>query len=158
MIDPGRAFGTGAHATTRLCLELLLDARARAACSTSAAARACSRSRRRSSASRPVVAVDDDPLAVEATRANAVGERRRRSTARLADALDEPLPAGRDVAVANIALGAVEAARRRASTCERLVASGYLESDQPALPGYARGPSGATLEGWAADAVRRPSE
>lgn len=25
MVDPGRAFGTGAHATTRICLELLLE-------------------------------------------------------------------------------------------------------------------------------------
>ena len=53
VIDPGRAFGTGAHATTRLTPRAPAPACARRRCSTSAAARACSRSRRRSSGSRP---------------------------------------------------------------------------------------------------------
>ena len=42
VIDPAQAFGTGAHPTTRLCLELLLELEPAAArSSTSAAARAC---------------------------------------------------------------------------------------------------------------------
>ena len=71
VIDPGQAFGTGAHATTRLCLELLLELPAGGGfadwgCGTGVLAIAAARL-----GFGPVTAVDYDPLAVEATRANA---------------------------------------------------------------------------------------
>jgi ribosomal protein L11 methyltransferase len=71
VIDPGQAFGTGHHETTRRCLEALgaLDLSGRAVLDVGtgsgvlaiAAARAGAR----------VVAVDTDPVAVEVARANA---------------------------------------------------------------------------------------
>jgi ribosomal protein L11 methyltransferase len=71
VIDPGQAFGTGAHATTRLCLELLLTLPARGAfadwgCGSGVLAIAAAKL-----GYDPVTAVDYDPLAVEATAENA---------------------------------------------------------------------------------------
>lgn len=71
VIDPGQAFGTGAHATTRLCLELMLglDPRGRfldLGCGSGVLAIAAARL-----GWEPVVAVDFDPLAVAATGENA---------------------------------------------------------------------------------------
>jgi ribosomal protein L11 methyltransferase len=71
VIDPGQAFGTGAHATTRLCLELMLDLPASGplldlGCGSGVLAIAAARL-----GWAPVAAVDFDPLAVAATAANA---------------------------------------------------------------------------------------
>src|SRR5439155_20784554 len=71
--------------------------------------------------------------------------------ARCIDALHGELPAA-DVTVANITLGAVEGLARRV-VCDRLVTSGYLASDEPALPGWDR-LERLELEGWAADLSR----
>jgi ribosomal protein L11 methyltransferase len=71
VIDPGQAFGTGAHHTTRLCLELLLELKPAGAladwgCGSGVLAIAAARL-----GFDPVLACDSDLAAVEATRANA---------------------------------------------------------------------------------------
>ena len=71
VIDPGRAFGTGAHATTRLCLELLLEVTRPGSlldlgCGSGVLAITAARL-----GFAPVLAVDNDPAAVAATSANA---------------------------------------------------------------------------------------
>jgi ribosomal protein L11 methyltransferase len=71
IIDPGQAFGTGAHPTTRLCLELLLDLAPRGAladlgCGSGVLAIAAAKL-----GFGPVTALDSDRGAVEATRQNA---------------------------------------------------------------------------------------
>ena len=74
MIDPGRAFGTGAHATTLLCLELLVRQRPGAlldlGCGSGVLALAAARL-----GHAPVLACDDDPAAVEVARENAATQR-----------------------------------------------------------------------------------
>ncbi len=71
VVDPGRAFGTGSHPTTRLCLELLLEAEpsgsfADLGCGSGVLAIAAAKL-----GFEPVTAVDSDRGAVEATLANA---------------------------------------------------------------------------------------
>ena len=105
VIDPGRAFGTGAHATTRLCIEVLselepgslLDVGTGSGIVAIAAAKL---------GFSPVLGVDVDPAAVEAARRNAAANAVAIDV-RVGDATTEPLlPV--DVAVANISLPLVE--------------------------------------------------
>jgi ribosomal protein L11 methyltransferase len=150
VIDPGRAFGTGAHATTRLCLELLLSLERGSlldiGCGSGVLAIAATRL-----GFAPVIAVDDDPSAVEATRANAAANGVEIDIA-LADGLRDALPEV-NTAVANIALAPVEqlAQRLRAAF---FVAGGFLETDDPKLPGWRRR-ARRTAEGWAAHLYER---
>jgi ribosomal protein L11 methyltransferase len=76
VIDPARAFGTGAHATTRLCLDLMLsEAERRPAAGRSLVDVGCGSGVLAIVAAQlgfaPVLALDYDPLAVSATRENA---------------------------------------------------------------------------------------
>lgn len=149
VIDPGRAFGTGAHPTTRACVELLaglergsvLDAGCGSGVVSVAAAKL---------GFGPVFAVDNDPVAVE-TAMRAAFENGVEVTATVADVLADQLPQA-DLVVANIELRVVERllARRPGPVA---VTSGYLVDERPAAPDWAS-VARVELEGWAADVLR----
>jgi ribosomal protein L11 methyltransferase len=159
VIDPGQAFGTGAHATTRLCLELLLDlpaggALADVGCGSGVLAIAAARL-----GFAPVAATDFDPLSVAATRANAqingaVVDVRR------ADLRSDPLPVA-DTVLANLLAPLLRVlCERIGEPPRRLVASGLLmgEADEIATLFAARGLREARRlerEGWAALLLER---
>jgi ribosomal protein L11 methyltransferase len=153
VIDPGRAFGTGAHPTTRLCLELLQELEPTslvdAGCGSGVLAVAAAKL-----GFGPVTALDVEAAAVSATLANAAANGVT-VTARRSDVLVDELPQA-GVTTANIRLDAVEALARRVGS-PVLVASGYLASDRPAAVGWTSR-SRRELDGWAADRlVRRDS-
>ncbi len=151
VIEPGRAFGTGAHPTTRLCIELLAEVDARGSlldvgCGSGVVAIAAARL-----GFAPVLAVDVDPVAVETTRANAA-QNGVAVEAILLDALRERLPSA-DVVVANVLLGPVEAILARLDAA-LVVTSGYLATDRVRAPGWRR-VERRELDRWAADTWAR---
>jgi ribosomal protein L11 methyltransferase len=149
VIDPGRAFGTGAHATTRLCIQLLLELEPGSAvecgCGSGVLAIVAAKL-----GFAPVVALDSDPNAVEATRANAEANAVDIDVRR-GDALADEVPAG-DVAVANITWQEVQALAPLLRA-RFVVSSGYLVTDEHSLPPFSH-VRRVTRDGWAADLHR----
>jgi ribosomal protein L11 methyltransferase len=149
VVDPGRAFGTGAHATTRLSLELLqsitpgslLDIGCGSGVLSIGAARL---------GFAPVIGIDLDEAAIEATNANARANGVE-VEAHVGDALADKLPRA-DVVVANVALDVVERLAPRLDA-KLFVASGYLDRDEPHLPGWEHADR-RIAGGWAADLFR----
>ncbi len=149
VVDPGRAFGTGSHPTTQLCLQFLqglergsfLDVGCGSGVLSIAAALL---------GFAPVLGVDTEAPSIEATRENARANGVELE-ARLVTADDALPPAA--TAVANISLASVEGLPARLDVA-RLVTSGYLESEQPRLPGFEH-VERRTLGGWGSDLYRR---
>jgi ribosomal protein L11 methyltransferase len=145
VIDPGRAFGTGAHGSTRAALELLtrldpspaLDLGCGSGVLSVAAARL---------GFGPLAAFDVDPLAVGATAENAARNGVEVPVAR-ADVLVDPLP-GAPLWLANLELGLLRRLLERSDLPERILASG-LTADQT-LGGRVR----VEVDGWAAELLQ----
>jgi ribosomal protein L11 methyltransferase len=146
VLDPGRAFGTGAHPTTRLCVELLLELEPSSVvdlgCGSGVLAIVAAKL-----GFAPVIALDADANAVTATALNAAVNGVS-VDARRADILAQQAPAA-DLALANITRPVLEGLAPRLR-CKRLVSSGYLPTDPRELPGF-RHVRRSTRDGWAAD-------
>jgi len=140
VIDPGRAFGTGAHPTTRLCLELLQEVEPTSLLDVGCGSGVLSIAAAKLGFA-PVRAVDLDETALEVTAANAA------ANGVVVDIADELLPA--NLAVMNIALDVVERMLPELSV-ERAITSGYLDRDEPRVDRWRR-VERRVRDGWAAD-------
>lgn len=140
VVDPGRAFGTGAHATTRLCLELLQAVEPTSLLDVGCGSGVLSIAAAKLGFS-PVSAFDLDEVAMEVTRANAAANEVE------VNVVDALVPA--ELAVMNIALEVVEGMLPKLPV-GRAITSGYLDRDAPRVDGW-RPVERRARDGWAAD-------
>ena len=128
VIDPGQAFGTGAHHTTRLCLELLLEldpGGALADWGSGSGVLAIAAARL---GYEPVLAVDVEPASLEASEENA--ERNGATVeVRRVNLRREPAPYAPTVLANLVRPLLLDVARLLERAPERLIASGLLREE-----------------------------
>jgi len=152
VIDPGQAFGTGAHDTTRLCLELLCELEPEGpfvdlGCGSGVLAIAAAKL-----GWAPVLACDHDPASVEATTAGAEANRVVLEVSRC-DLRREPGPWAPTVLANLVRPLLLEVARVMTRPPERLIASGLLPGEvDEVVAAFAQMSESRRLEGdgWAA--------
>jgi ribosomal protein L11 methyltransferase len=128
VVDPGQAFGTGGHHTTRLCLELLLEIEPHGrladwGCGTGVLAIAAAKL-----GFAPVVAVDHDPASVSATEENAAANGVKLEIGRV-DLRREPGPMAPTVVANLVRPLLLEVARVTSERPEQLIVSGLLHHE-----------------------------
>lgn len=101
VIDPGQAFGTGTHATTRMCLELLMELRPHGSLADLGSGSGVLAIASAKLGFEPVMALDADRAAVETTARNARVNGVRLDRVERVD-LRRQAPPRTDVAVANL--------------------------------------------------------
>jgi ribosomal protein L11 methyltransferase len=130
VIDPAQAFGTGAHPTTRLCLELIQELPAGGpladlGCGSGVLAIAAAKL-----GFGPVTAVDHEPAAIEATRENARVNGVALERVERRDLRTEPAPV-EPVTVANLVRPLLfRVAELLPEQPETLIVSGLLEGEE----------------------------
>jgi ribosomal protein L11 methyltransferase len=129
VIDPGQAFGTGAHPTTRLSLELMLGIDARGSfadlgCGSGVLAIAAAKL-----GFAPVTAVDNEIAALDATRANAAANGIELDVVERLNLREQPPPAADTVAANLMRPLLLELARRIERRPRTLILSGLLDEE-----------------------------
>jgi len=145
VIDPGRAFGTGGHGSTRAALTLLLRLAPQRALDLGCGSGVLSIAAAKLGFD-VVAALDIDPLAVGAAAENAA----RNDVALVveqADVLADPLPPA-PLWIANLELGLLRRLLERPDLPPVILASGLLD------PETVGGGERVVVDGWAAELVR----
>ncbi len=159
VIDPGQAFGTGAHPTTLLCLELLLEVTpgrplADLGCGSGVLAIAAAKL-----GFGPVTAYDNEVAAVEATLANAGVNGVALEAVERLDLRREPAPVAA-VTVANLVRPLLlRVAELVPEQPETLIVSGLLEGEEDEVAAAfapLRERRRLRLQGWSALLMTRP--